>query len=259
MATSWLTGGYASTEGLVIPGRPHRSTATIRLAEDGLSVSTEDARATLSWGDAGEQWEFCGYTLRRGGGTGVSLRVWGSCADETTDVHKSTQTLANRIQEWMNYSARSPSGDEEYLPLYATHVIGFTAIKEQETLQQLCLVLKAEASVRTRLADPVRVERLLADLCAHPQNVVARDTAVRRIPTEIQTAMRSLQIVHPYGRPVPGLGPAWTSESATEAVLNFIAASPWAKGIEVSPRVVAHYLDDHFFKLAPWPFAALTT
>ena len=126
-----------------------------------------------------------------------------------------------------------------------------------DLLLALCALLRARPALRP---DPARGRRLLDDVSrSHLSLIVPNlDGGFRWDSMEILQAMAALGLRHEIGgRPVPG-DPLGDAEELAARVQDRIAASRWARDVDIAPDRVLALVRSHHTDIAPWPFAALT-
>jgi hypothetical protein len=222
VASTWLKGASGSTEGLTMPGRPSRSAATLLLAPASVLLAFGGITASLHWDHFGTHWSLGGWRAGEYVDLGVALRASGPAADAVVPVYDAIRKHHNRLVYLLDLAE---SAGERVVPLFAARVAHLRLDKESETLTVLCRLLAHEMTLRDRLTDVPRVERLLADRRSGSLGVVAEKLHVRRGRVEVRTAMHALRLVHTYdGRPIPGRGAAGSVRGENLAELAKAAA-----------------------------------
>jgi hypothetical protein len=142
------------------------------------------------------------------------------------------------------------------VPLYARRNDTLLS-KDAWSIWNLCVLVAKRSELQRRLGDPIRMQNLLRDLREHRLPVVRTHLAVRKESVEIRTAMRGASIVHPLGgRPVPG-DQLVDRDEAVSKISARLATTPYARSLKGISRHVEEVLDEDYFNIEPWPFAAL--
>jgi hypothetical protein len=251
MRSSWFAAIRADARGLIVPGRPARHACDLLLGPSTITVSARGTSADLAWEayESPHGWRLGEFALGRGGPIGVALHVEGEAVGVTDAVRRRTRTLRNRLARFL--------ADGIVLPLNAAFVATRASRAELDTLDALCRLLAGDVTVRSRLAEPERVQRLAVDL-AEPVAAVAERTGARRASVEIATAMHALKFRFPLGgRPLPNQQPLSDLPALVDRVIGYIERNPYAAGVEVKREDVERQLQRDYTQVDPWPFAAL--
>lgn len=275
-AKGWLRAAGVDDAGrLTIPGKPRGRGADLVFDPDGLLIRRDDTSVMLEWSD----WH---GTARSDG----LVEGWGFDRLFTMDVVSSLTlgTIGGALASSLLGSRKAhpiggavfvedrllvPDAAELGVPTLhdaAARVIpawvvsaARLALEQIDTVAALCRVLAERPSLRPRLTDRARSERLARDLAPGAQRRITPSSGLRRASLEVDAALvRSGRAHRILGRPVPG-DRTESDDHVVADVRALLDASPFADTFHVSDEQVAKRVHEHYLDVAPWPFAALTT
>lgn len=279
-AKGWLRSATVDDAGrLIIPGKPNGRAADLVFDPDGLLVRRGDDSVMLAWSDYRDYEPFSGPLRGWGIGPLFSQDVRGVIVAGVLGGPIGMQLFASRMNLPIGVALFVPDsllpvdGDADgqaigvpALQLQAARAIpvwtlrlGAPAPEPIDTVAMLCRVLAERPSLRPRLADRARSERLARDLAPGAQRRITPSSGLRRASLEVDAALvRSGRAHRILGRPVPG-DRTESDDHVVSDVRALLDASPFADTFHVSDEQVAKRVHEHYLDVAPWPFAALTT
>ena len=265
----WLDSAYGSEKGLVIPGTPQRYAADFRLSVDAVHVEKAGYDVALPWAETGRSWHLGSYVRGRktvdrpgvpsipsGGIVNAGLYTRGDYPNQMVPIFLALKAARRRMPFADPF--KRGIGASYVVPLYARRNDALIS-KDAWSIWNLCLLLAKRVELQLRLGDPIRMRNLLRDLREHRLPVVHAHLAVRTESVEIRTAMRGASIVHPLGgRPVPG-DVLVDRDEAVSKISARLATTQHARNPRGVSKHVEEVLDDEYFNIEPWPFAALVS
>ena len=259
MSLSWLATATVESSGFVLRGDPAGRSADLHIGSDQVVVTVEGSSASLQWSDhrpakpeppeASSAWWVAPFATGRAGPIGVAISVVGKVAADAESVLHATNTGLNRFNRL--------GEQDKSVPLRARGHITMSDDADRDTLDALCSWLAADPSVRARLLDPTRVQRLIAYLADGAVSNETVHSGVRRTTVEVLTEMHLLGYEHKLGgRPIAGR-PLPELDVVVDRVVERIAHNPYAQGFSVERETVADLVRQHYLDVAPWPFGAI--
>jgi len=258
----WLLNGQGAPDGLLIPGRPARSAASLCLKPDAVELQAPRQSAELPWESYESNWTidpwagtFWSVTRDSGDIIGVYVK-----SDLVAKVGPLLMALAVSRKRFTSlHPAAHAFDDQPVVPLNRPRVeLNFTLQSERSTIWALCRLLATRPELRTRLGNQDMMTRLIQDMAANA--VVRTDIrggALAPASADIATAIRSAGTVHPIGgRPVPGDKLIPRGE-AVDRVMASLHGNQYRKGSPKDESRVGEELDKCYYNVAPWPFAEL--
>jgi hypothetical protein len=266
VATAELQQEAGQRQGLVIPGIPQRYGADFRLAVDGVHVEKAGIDVAFPWTETGKSWHLGSYVRGRKVARNQSMPTMPSSGIVNAGLYASHDHADRLVPIFVDLTAtrrRLPFTDPFKKGIQAGYVVPLyarrsdTYSKESWSIWNLCLLLAQRPELQRRLGEPTRTDRLVRDLKEHRLPAVRSHRGVRTESVEIRTAMRGASIAHPLGgRPVPG-DILIDREAAISTIVNRMASIPYSKGDKANTKCAEEILDAEYFKIEPWPFAAL--
>lgn len=264
----WFQAARVDKTGLLIPGSPGRRCASARLTADGLVLEKAAVSAVLTWDEFSSDWYIASYP--RGPGrlwrrsfskqittypaVGSAVYTRRDCAERVTPVLivlAGTRLHLRAVDPLKHAFERGP-----VVPLHKPRVNLSNPYRHDATIGFLCRLLHDRPAFRSGLGDHARCEQLRRDILANPMYPVPSHFGLRTKSIEIRNAMRSLRLVHQFGgRPIPGddlIEPSTAVNSVIEAVALSFGATH-----RVSEHEVREVLEEDYYSVKPWPFAAL--
>lgn len=248
----WLRAAAPTDEGLLVPGRPHRTACDLLLAPDGAHLVADELDVVLRYDDCGgaegDHWFLTSWSATRGGDPiGAAARGIGCYAEEITQVRRRRRPFSTWIHRFGRGARKTP--------LYAARTINYRVDADLSALAMLCATLAHKPDWRPQLADPDCTRQLLQDMAATDHRMLIPKTGATRRSMETLIALQLLGFEHRLGgRPLPD-DPPLKDEAVVDAVLQRLRANHYAlppDEAQVSALVHRQYLD-----VEPWPFAAL--
>jgi hypothetical protein len=252
----WLEGAR-DDGGLFLPGSPERHAADLRIGPESVEVSAGGKTVGLAWSHAaldlrtrlGDGWRLVPWICARGGCAGAAIDISGSYVERTAEIQAALQTRRNRLLRFLLEAAD--------IPLCASTVGSVRLDDDREAIGILCSILAVEPEMRARLAQPVRVNRLIHDLKTRRFRFAPFRVGFRRAVTEVLTGMRLAGFEHRFGgRPLPGVTLPPLDE-VVRRVLERIAENPYARGVVIDQERAREIVRRNYLEVEPWPLEAL--
>lgn len=254
--STWL-GEAHFDDGLVVPAQPARRAVDICLTATDVVLRSAGRSTSLSWSDlessirssahAGDTWRIAPWSAGRAGPIGIGIAVEGCYVEASYDLRRAALTLMARIDRLFQHDTA--------VPLCARSAVSRAVDAQRELAAALCDLLADRPDLRDRLADPSRVERLVADITSAGLGSPPAAYGLRQSTTDVIWAMRQLGFGHRlHGRPLPG-DEVPDEEVVIAAVLDQLKSNPHTTALDHAG--VRAVVEEHLLAVEPWPFQAL--
>jgi hypothetical protein len=264
----WFEAAHVDEEGLVIPGSPGRKCASARLTADALVLEKATAKAALTWDEYPSNWYIASFPrgptrlwtrsfsdqISTYPAVGAAIYTRNSCAERVTPVLIAVAISRFRLPKVdpvKHVFERGP-----VIPLHKPRSNISNIYRHDATFGFLCRLLHERRDLRPGLADHRRCEQLRRDILSKPMNPIPPHFGMRTTSIEIRNAIKGLNLIHHFGgRPIPG-EELMDIETAVPLVMGTLAAS-MSGNHHIGENEVREVLENDYYSVDPWPFAAL--